>query len=160
MRLRVCAHHVGVIHTLGAWQIRGKSQQDYRGCSCNFPAMFSRGIPYMALDRRTFLQLLGSSALAASLPASIAKALTIPANNATGTIEDVEHIVFLMQENRSFDHYFGTLQGCARIWRSSRRDADHRQVGLPSAECDGQLCHAVSSDSAGPRHAVSPGPRA
>lgn len=29
----------------------------------------------------------------------------------TGTIQDVEHIVILMQENRSFDHYFGTLQG-------------------------------------------------
>ena len=28
-----------------------------------------------------------------------------------GTIMDVEHIVILMQENRSFDHYFGTLKG-------------------------------------------------
>jgi phospholipase C len=26
-------------------------------------------------------------------------------------ITDVEHVVILMQENRSFDHYFGTLQG-------------------------------------------------
>lgn len=25
------------------------------------------------------------------------------------TIQDVEHIVILMQENRAFDHYFGTL---------------------------------------------------
>ncbi|HEY0064612.1 MAG TPA: phospholipase C, phosphocholine-specific [Telluria sp.] len=29
----------------------------------------------------------------------------------TGTIMDVAHIVILMQENRSFDHYFGTLKG-------------------------------------------------
>jgi|GEM_PF-72403 len=29
----------------------------------------------------------------------------------TGTIQDVQHVVILMQENRSFDHYFGTLQG-------------------------------------------------
>jgi phospholipase C len=29
----------------------------------------------------------------------------------TGTITDVKHVVILMQENRSFDHYFGTLQG-------------------------------------------------
>jgi phospholipase C len=29
----------------------------------------------------------------------------------TGTIADVAHIVILMQENRSFDHYFGTLKG-------------------------------------------------
>src|SRR5277367_6591331 len=25
----------------------------------------------------------------------------------TGTIADVKHVVILMQENRSFDHYFG-----------------------------------------------------
>ena len=29
----------------------------------------------------------------------------------TGTIKDVEHIIFFMQENRPFDHYFGTLSG-------------------------------------------------
>ena len=29
----------------------------------------------------------------------------------TGTITDVRHVVILMQENRSFDHYFGTLKG-------------------------------------------------
>ncbi len=28
-----------------------------------------------------------------------------------GTIRDVKHVVILMQENRSFDHYFGSLQG-------------------------------------------------
>ncbi|MFS2054782.1 phosphocholine-specific phospholipase C, partial [Variovorax sp. CT11-76] len=44
-------------------------------------------------------------------PPSIRRALAIPANNKTGTIQDVEHIVILMQENRSFDHYFGTLMG-------------------------------------------------
>ncbi|HXC75585.1 MAG TPA: alkaline phosphatase family protein, partial [Candidatus Acidoferrum sp.] len=27
----------------------------------------------------------------------------------TGSLSDVEHIVILMQENRSFDHYFGTM---------------------------------------------------
>lgn len=30
---------------------------------------------------------------------------------ATGTIQDVQHVVILMQENRSFDHYFGALKG-------------------------------------------------
>ena len=65
----------------------------------------------MSLDRRRFLQLLSSGAFAASLPESISKALALPANNASGSIADVEHIVFMMQENRSFDHYFGTLRG-------------------------------------------------
>ena len=27
------------------------------------------------------------------------------------TLSDIRHVVFLMQENRSFDHYFGTLSG-------------------------------------------------
>ncbi|WMD22674.1 phospholipase C, phosphocholine-specific [Achromobacter seleniivolatilans] len=44
-------------------------------------------------------------------PPSIRRALAIPANNRTGTINDVEHVVILMQENRSFDMYFGTFKG-------------------------------------------------
>ena len=62
-------------------------------------------------DRRQFLQLLGMGSLASTLNANIAKALSIPANNRTGTIRDVEHVVILMQENNSFDKYFGTLRG-------------------------------------------------
>ncbi len=62
-------------------------------------------------DRRSFLRLAGGGALAAFTPGTIRRALAIPANNATGTIDDVEHIVVLMQENRSFDHYFGALRG-------------------------------------------------
>ncbi|KAF2482894.1 putative non-hemolytic phospholipase C precursor [Neohortaea acidophila] len=30
---------------------------------------------------------------------------------AAGSIQDVEHIVLFMQENRAFDHYFGTMAG-------------------------------------------------
>src|SRR5262249_8398968 len=62
-------------------------------------------------DRRQFLQLLGLTAVGSTLNANIAKALAIPANHRTGTIHDVEHIVILMQENRPFDHHFGTLRG-------------------------------------------------
>jgi phospholipase C len=53
---------------------------------------------------------LGAAAIAA-LPPSIQRALAIPATVNTGTIQDVQHIVIMMQENRSFDHYFGTLKG-------------------------------------------------
>jgi phospholipase C len=56
----------------------------------------------MGIDRRSFLQSLGSAALAARFPDSIAKALAIGPNRLIGSIEDVEHIVILMQENRSF----------------------------------------------------------
>ena len=66
-------------------------------------------------NRRDFLRFaagsLGAAAAASLLPPAIRKALALPANNRTGTIQDIEHIVILMQENRSFDHYFGTLSG-------------------------------------------------
>ena len=63
-------------------------------------------------DRRRFLKTLGAASVAtAAFPESIRRALAIGANNRTGTIADVEHIVILMQENRSFDHYLGTLSG-------------------------------------------------
>lgn len=65
-------------------------------------------------DRRSLLSLFGASAaLAAAAPftQAIAQAASLPAKRVTGTIKDVKHIVILMQENRSFDHYFGTLRG-------------------------------------------------
>jgi phospholipase C len=65
----------------------------------------------MTIDRRSFVHLMGAGALTMMFPPSIKRALAIPAHHRTGTIEDVEHIVILMQENRSFDHYFGTLRG-------------------------------------------------
>ena len=63
------------------------------------------------LNRRRFLGLAGSSVAATMLSDSIARALAIPANRATRSLRDVEHIVVLMQENRSFDHYFGVMRG-------------------------------------------------
>ena len=57
----------------------------------------------MSTDRRTFLQLLSTGAFAAAYEGTIRKALAIPAHHRTGTIADVEHIVILMQENRSFE---------------------------------------------------------
>ena len=66
-------------------------------------------------NRRDFIKRsaasLGAAAALTALPPSIRKALAIPAHNATGTIRDVEHVVILMKENRSFDHYFGSLGG-------------------------------------------------
>ncbi|SDV49690.1 phosphocholine-specific phospholipase C [Chitinasiproducens palmae] len=65
--------------------------------------------------KRQFLKatLGGGAALlaTATLPPSIRRALAIEANNATGTLQDVQHVVMLMLENRSFDGYFGTYRG-------------------------------------------------
>lgn len=63
------------------------------------------------VDRRRFLKIAGGAAAVTMLNESIARAAAIPANRATGTLQDVEHIVVLMQENRSFEHYLGTLRG-------------------------------------------------
>ena len=81
----------------------------------------------MTTDRRKFLKILSAGAFASALPGSIKRALAVPAHHRTGTIEDVEHIVFLMQENRSFDHYFGTLRGV-------RGFGDPRPMALPSGD--------------------------
>ncbi|MFE4176174.1 phosphocholine-specific phospholipase C [Streptomyces sp. NPDC056909] len=63
------------------------------------------------LNRRRFLQIAGATAGFSALSESIARAGSIPAGRRSGTIQDVDHIVVLMQENRSFDHYFGSLKG-------------------------------------------------
>lgn len=66
------------------------------------------------MRRRDFFKAGAAAGLLASLeafPPSIQRALALPAASATGTLADVQHVVILMQENRSFDHYFGTLGG-------------------------------------------------
>ncbi|HEY3481599.1 MAG TPA: phospholipase C, phosphocholine-specific, partial [Streptomyces sp.] len=63
------------------------------------------------LNRRRVLQIAGATAGFTALSNSINRAAAIPAGRRTGTLRDVEHIVVLMQENRSFDHYFGAMRG-------------------------------------------------
>lgn len=79
------------------------------------------------LNRRRFLQIAGATAGASALSGSIARAAAIPAKRRSGSIDDVEHVVVLMQENRSFDHYFGSLKGV-------RGFGDPRPVTLPGGK--------------------------
>ncbi|MEA9586799.1 phospholipase C, phosphocholine-specific [Xanthomonas sp. WHRI 10064A] len=62
------------------------------------------------LPRRRLLQAGLTSGAAALLP-SIARAAAIAPDRRSGTLEDLQHVVILMQENRAFDHYFGSLPG-------------------------------------------------
>jgi hypothetical protein len=59
-------------------------------------------------NRRRFLSITAKTAATgavfAALPACVQKALEVPAGKRTGTIQDVKHVVILMQENRSFGH--------------------------------------------------------
>ncbi|MGW8356532.1 phosphocholine-specific phospholipase C [Streptomyces wedmorensis] len=91
---------------------------------------------------------------------------------ASGSIADVQHVVILMQENRSFDHYFGALRGVrgfadrATVQLSGGRsvfrqpdgsawqypwamsDTDTWWWGVDGerlAQCDGSLDHGWSS---------------
>ncbi|WP_257667973.1 phosphocholine-specific phospholipase C [Parapedobacter tibetensis] len=79
-------------------------------------------------SRRTFLKkaalLAGATATVQMIPESIQRALAIDAQ-AGSTYLDAEHIVFLMQENRSFDHCYGTLRGV-------RGFNDPRAIRLPN----------------------------
>ncbi|MBJ8347662.1 phospholipase C [Antrihabitans sp. YC2-6] len=67
-----------------------------------------------ALSRRQFLgkaAAASSAAVFASWAGPIIDRAYAMDPNGSGSLNDIEHFVFLMQENRSFDHYFGTLSG-------------------------------------------------
>jgi phospholipase C len=64
------------------------------------------------ITRRRLLQGLGAAGTAAFaaefLPSNVRRALASGPPSG-GSLRDIKHVVILMQENRSFDHYFGTL---------------------------------------------------
>ena len=108
----------------------------------------------------------------AALPPAVAQAVALPARRVTGTIKDVEHVVILMQENRSFDHYYGTLRGVrgfgdpraitlpsgARVWAQPTKDGlsavgpFHLDSGATSAETMFSLDHSWKGSHARWKH--------
>ena len=73
-------------------------------------------------SRRTFM--VGGAALGAfgalsgrragrltSAQARLLDKVTATSAASNASLSDIKHVVILMQENRSFDHYFGTLSG-------------------------------------------------
>ncbi len=73
-------------------------------------------------NRRSFIRaMMATAGAAAAYTPAIARALKIPADRRTGTLKDVGHVVILTQENRSFDHYFGTMRGVRGGVREVRR---------------------------------------
>ncbi|KUM03801.1 phospholipase C, phosphocholine-specific [Chromobacterium subtsugae] len=61
------------------------------------------------LSRREFLKLSAAGVAAGAIPPGLAAAMAIrPAGR---SLSAVKHVVVFMQENRSFDHYFGMLRG-------------------------------------------------
>jgi phospholipase C len=78
------------------------------------------------ISRRNFLSKAAAAtgaAVMASWAGPIIERAYAADPSGTGSLKDIEHFVFLMQENRSFDHYFGSLSGVrgfddpSPVWR-------------------------------------------
>jgi phospholipase C len=78
------------------------------------------------LSRRSFLgaatAITGAAAIGVAAP--VAEAASTPKPKLHGDIRDIKRVVILMQENRSFDHYYGSLRGV-------RGFADRSAITLP-----------------------------
>ncbi|MFF8990281.1 phosphocholine-specific phospholipase C [Streptomyces sp. NPDC014983] len=122
------------------------------------------------ISRRGFVGLGASVAAGVALGAGTRTAAEA-ATTATGTIKDVKHVVILMQENRSFDHYFGRLKGVRGFddrsgitlggnysvfnqpnlltrqypWKLSSTPPASGKDGETLAQCNGDLPHSWSS---------------
>ncbi|MFY0508859.1 phosphocholine-specific phospholipase C [Streptomyces anulatus] len=71
---------------------------------------------------------LGAAAAGSFLPPSLQAAIAAQpahAGSGGGGLGSIKHVVILMQENRSFDHYFGTLRGV-------RGFGDRNAIELPT----------------------------
>ena len=121
---------VGVLAILGAllarvglaWVLAARRKRPVRQGTgpAGPPAEFTRR---RVLAGATALS--GIAVGAAVLPVSLRKALAATLTDPpAGSLADIEHVVILMQENRSFDHYFGTMPGV-------RGFADPAAIRLP-----------------------------
>jgi phospholipase C len=61
------------------------------------------------ITRRQFAGAAAAGAALSLLPRSLHEAMAQPMR--PGGLKAVEHVIVLMQENRSFDHYYGTMRG-------------------------------------------------
>jgi phospholipase C len=94
----------------------GRERDDQAGASAGAGKRTGGRSARSALSRRDLLKgglALGAGAAAAgglssAAGASIERALAIQSTS-NPTLSDIKHVVILMQENRSFDHYYGTM---------------------------------------------------
>ena len=95
-----------------------------------------------------------SSVLPASLRRAAAKTLAYPTRS---SLNDIKHIVVLMQENRSFDHYFGTFPGAPGL--RPRRPSPCRAATPSSTSPTRAMPTATSCRSTTTRRRPRPRPR-
>ncbi|HEX5460405.1 MAG TPA: phospholipase C, phosphocholine-specific [Steroidobacteraceae bacterium] len=126
------------------------------------------------MNRRHFLKSAGFGLAAAFLEDNLARAAALPATGRSGTLEDVEHIVVFMLENRSFDHYFGHLSGVRGyndrfavrlpggkpVWfqpRMQRPDEPILPFRLDTRSCSAQLLQSLNHSWASQHEAIAAG---
>src|SRR5215467_989896 len=61
------------------------------------------------IKRRDFLQAAAAASALGAIGGPAAEAAV--EGKAPGKLQDIDHFIILMKENRSFDHYFGSLRG-------------------------------------------------
>jgi phospholipase C len=106
----------------------------------------------MGITRRELLQAgagAGLIAMGADPLVRAAMASKLP----PAELNDIEHVVILIQENRSFDHYFGTLPGVRGFADTSVPRSRFEQPGYPAEGYGGVLLpfHAESGADPGQR---------
>ncbi len=122
------------------------------------------------ISRRTMIKstaAVGAGIALGGLPLRLASARA----QTSSPLTNIQHVVILMQENRSFDHYFGTLQGVRGFgdqatillsggnsvfnqpdgssrqypWWMSDTPSEDGATGAELAQCDGSLDHSWST---------------
>jgi phospholipase C len=123
-------------------------------------------MPFRNLTRREILKLCGATAAAelGTLLLHGCGGLTVgsnipPGSTACGKLTDIEHVVIFIQENRSFDHYFGSYRGVrgfadpsAAFEQADPANTTNRPVGkllpfhldtsMTNAACTHDITHA------------------
>lgn len=69
--------------------------------------------PVDGMSRREFMAKLAAASSAGAMMSLAGPVIekAYGAGPCSGHLTDIEHFVFMLQENRSFDHYFGSLSG-------------------------------------------------
>ena len=104
------------------------------------------------ITRRELLQA-GAGAGALALGANPLVQQALAKQLPPGKLSDIEHVVILIQENRSFDHYFGMLPGVRGFGDTSVPKSRFEQPGYPAEGYGGVLMpfHPPSGASPGQR---------
>lgn len=119
------------------------------------------------ISRRQLLRAgaLGTAALStwAAVSSRLVTRALAQSSASCASLGDIQHIVILIQENRSFDHYFGTYRGVAGFQDPNALPGVFGQAGYPTASdrlypfhldtSNGGECVNDINHSWGPQHA-------